>query len=47
MPPYTAVQKIGSKKVNIRTQGQENWKVTAIITVLASLENFSFLLFFK
>ena len=24
MPPFTTVQKIVSKKVNIRTQGQEN-----------------------
>ena len=25
MPASTTVQTIGSRKVNIRTQGQENW----------------------
>ena len=41
MPPCQTVQKIGSKKVNIRTQGQENWRVTAIFIILASEEKFS------
>ena len=39
IPPSTTVQKIGSKRVNIKTQGQENWRVTAILTILASGEN--------
>ena len=47
MPPSTTVQKIESKKVNIITQGQENWRVTAILTILASGEKLSPLLIFK
>ena len=47
MPPCTNVQKIGSKKVNIRIQGQENWRETAILTVLASAEKLSPLLILK
>ena len=30
------VQKIGSSKVNITTQGQQNLTITAILNVLAS-----------
>ena len=47
MPPCTTVQKIGFKKVNIRIQGQENWRVTAILLVLASGEKLPLLLIFK
>ena len=47
MPPSTTVQKIGSKRVNIKTQGQENWRVTAILTILASGEKLPPLLIFK
>ena len=47
MPPSTTVQKIGSKRVNIETQGQENWRVTAILTILASGEKLTPLLIFK
>ena len=47
MPPCTSVHKIGSKKVNIRTQGQQNWRVTAILAVLASEEKLTPLLIFK
>ena len=39
MPPCTTEQKIWSKKANIRTQGQENWRVTAILTVHTSGQN--------
>ena len=46
MSSCTTVQKIGSKKVNIRTQGQQNWRVTAIFTVLASGEKLQPLLIF-
>ena len=47
MPPSTTVQKIGSKRVNIKTQGQENWRVTGILTILASGEKLPPLLIFK
>ena len=47
IPPCIIVQKIGSKKVNIGTQGQENWRVTAILTVLDSREKLPPLLIFK
>ena len=47
MPPSTTVQKIGSKRVNIKTQGQENWRVTAILIILASGEKLPPLLIFK
>ena len=47
MPPSTTVRKIGSKRVNIKTQGQENWRVTAILTILASGENLPLLFIFK
>ena len=40
-------KKIGSKKVKIRTQGQENWRVTAILAVLASGQKLPYLLIFK
>ena len=45
--PYTTVQNIGSKKVNIRTQGQENWRETAFLTVLDSREKLPPLLILK
>ena len=47
MPPCTTVQKIGSKKVNIWAQRQENWRITAILIVLASGQKFPPLLIFK
>ena len=47
MPPSTTVQKIGSKRINIKTQEQENWRVTAILTILASGEKLPPLLIFK
>ena len=47
MPPSTTVQKIESKRVNIKTQGQENWRVTVILTILASGEKLPPLLFLK
>ena len=39
MPTSTTVQIIGSKKVNIETQGQENWRITVILPILESEEN--------
>ena len=36
MPTSTTVQTIGSKKANIRTQGQENWKISVSLTILLS-----------
>ena len=39
IPTSTTVQTIWSKKVNIRTQGQENWRLTAVLTILSSREN--------
>ena len=47
MSPCTTAQKFGSKKVNIGAQRQENWRVTAIFTVLASAEMLPSLLIFK
>ena len=47
MPPSTTVQKIGSDRVNIKTQGQEKWRVTAILTILASGLKLPPLLIFK
>ena len=47
MSPCTTVQKIVFKKVNIRTQGQENLRVTSILTVLASRQKLPPLLNFK
>ena len=35
----TTVQTIGYKKRNIKAQGQENWWITIILTILASREN--------
>ena len=46
MLPSTTVQIIGSKRVNIKTQGQKNWRVTAL-TILASGEKLPSLLIFK
>ena len=34
----TTVQTIGPKKVNIRTQGQESWRITIILAILSSRE---------
>ena len=36
----TTLQTIGSKKVNIRTQGQESWRITVILKILASGESY-------
>ena len=47
MSPCSTIQKIGSKKVDIRIQGKENWRVTAIFTVLANGQKLSPLLIFK
>ena len=41
------MQTIGSKKVNIRTQGQENLRMIVILTILASGEKLSPFLIFK
>ena len=43
----TSVQTTGSNKVNIRTQGQENWRITEILVILASWVNIAPLLIFK
>ena len=45
MPSSTTVHKIISKRVNIKTQGQENWRVTAILTILESGKKLSPLFF--
>ena len=47
MPTSTIIQIIGSMKVNILTQGQENWRITVILTILASGEKIVTLLIFK
>ena len=39
IPTTTTAQTIGLRKVNIRAQGQENWLITLILTILASREN--------
>ena len=36
--PTSTVQTIRSKKVNIKTQGQENWKIAVILTIPESDE---------
>ena len=36
MPTSTTVQTIESKKVNIRAQGQENWRITVTLTSFSS-----------
>ena len=41
------VQTIGSKKVNIRKQTQENWRITVILSTLTSGEKIKSLLIFK
>ena len=38
MSAPTTVQTIGSRKVNIRTQRQENWRITVVLTILMSGE---------
>ena len=47
MSKSTTVQTIGSNKVNIRTQGQENWRITVIIVILASWVKLALLIIFK
>ena len=48
IPTSTTVQTIWLRKVNIRTQGQENWKrITIILIILLSGEKLSTLLIFK
>ena len=36
MPPSTTIEKIGSKRVNIKTQEQESCWATAILNILVS-----------
>ena len=38
MPSSSTVQTIGSKKLNIRAQGQENSRITVILAILTSWE---------
>ena len=38
MPASSTVQTIGSKKLNIRAQGQENRRITVILAILTSGE---------
>ena len=47
MPTSITVQTIGLKKVNIRTQGQENWRITVILKIFASEEKLTSLIIFK
>ena len=47
MSIFTTVQIIRSKKVNIRTQEQEKWRITLILTILVSGEKLISLLIFK
>ena len=47
MPASPTAQTIGLRKVNIRTKGQENWRITVILTILASGEKLASLLIFK
>ena len=47
IPAFGTVQKIRSKRVNIKTQGQENFRATAILTILASGEKLALLLIFN
>ena len=47
MPPSTTVQKIESKRVNIKTQRQENWRVTAFLLSLHLEKNYHRCLFLK
>ena len=47
MPAYITVKIIGTKKVNIKTQGQENWRITVILTILAFGEKLAPLLIFN
>ena len=47
MPTPTTVRTIWSKKVNIRKQGQDNWRMTVILTILASGEKLAPLLIFE
>ena len=43
----TTVRKIESKRIDIRTQGQENCREAAILTILASAEKLAPFLIFK
>ena len=47
IPTSTTVQTIESKKVNVRTQKNNNWRITVILTIFASGETLSSLLIFK
>ena len=47
IPTSTTVQTIVLKKVNIRTQGQENWRITVTIKILTFQEKLAPLLTFK
>ena len=44
MPTSTTIQTIWSKKVNTRTQRQENWRITVILTILVYWEKLTPLL---
>ena len=47
MPTSTTVQTIGSWKVNIRTQGIENGRITVILIIISSREKLAPLLILK
>ena len=47
MPASTTVQTNRSKKINIRIQGQENWRITVILTIVVYGEKLTSLLIFK
>ena len=47
MPPSTTVQKIGSKRVNIKTQGQQNCRATVILIIFESGEKLAPLIILK
>ena len=47
IPTSATVRTIGSKKVNIETQKQENWRITIFFTILASREKLASLPIFK
>ena len=47
MPISTTVLTIGSKKVNIKTQKQQNWRITVTLKIYASGKRLTPLLIFK
>ena len=47
MPASTTVQTIESRRFNIRTQGQENWRIIVILTIHISGVKLAPLLIFK